>query len=51
MIKNYNTNAVPKGRSHTQDMAYESLQMGEKVSQFDSCQVVDASRRLLGQSH
>jgi len=36
---------------YTKDMAYESLQMGEKVSQFDSCHVVDASHRLLGQSH
>lgn len=36
---------------YTKDMAYESLQMGEKVSQFDACHVVDAPRRLLCQSH
>ena len=36
---------------YTKGIACEPLKMGEKVSQFDSCQVVDASRRLLGQSH
>jgi hypothetical protein len=36
---------------YTQGMACEPLKMGKKVSHFDSCQVVDASHRLLGQSH
>jgi hypothetical protein len=36
---------------YTKSMACEPLQMRGKVSQFDSCQVVDAPRRLLCQSH
>ncbi len=36
---------------YTKNMACEPLQMGGKSISVRCCHVVDASRRLLGQSH